>query len=125
VSIDRLKRWSAPGMLFLGDAAHTMGPAAAQGLNLAIRDAIVAADALIEAGDTIDEAVLARIEAARRPEIEAAQAGQLRAYKMVGKPLLVQHMMFSILALVMRIKKFERPAAEVIVPRHMLPAPPA
>lgn len=123
VSIDRLRRWSAPGMLFLGDAAHTMGPAAAQGLNLAIRDAIVAADCILEGG--VGPEVLARIEAARRPEIEAAQAGQLRAYGMVKKPLLVQHLMFSMLGLVMKLKKIERPAAEVIVPRHMLPAGPS
>jgi 2-polyprenyl-6-methoxyphenol hydroxylase-like FAD-dependent oxidoreductase len=119
VSIDRLKRWSAPGILFLGDAAHTMGPAGAQGLNLAIRDAIVAADHLIDARGDYGEGVLARIEAVRRPEIEVAQAGQLRAYGMVQKPLFVQHMMFSMLPLVMKIKKFERPAAEVIEPRHV------
>lgn len=122
VSIDRLRRWSVPGMLFLGDAAHTMGPAAAQGLNLAIRDAIVAADHLIEAGGVGTPEVLAQIEAERRPEIEAAQAGQLRAYGMVKKPLLAQHMMFSLLGLVMRLKKIERPAAAVIVPRHLAPA---
>jgi 2-polyprenyl-6-methoxyphenol hydroxylase-like FAD-dependent oxidoreductase len=119
VSIDRLRRWSAPGVLFLGDAAHTMGPAAAQGLNLAIRDAIVAADHLVDAGGVATPAVLAAIEAERRPEIEAAQAGQLRAYAMVRKPLLVQRLMFSMLALVMRIKKMERPAADPIRPRHV------
>jgi 2-polyprenyl-6-methoxyphenol hydroxylase-like FAD-dependent oxidoreductase len=119
VSIDRLKRWSAPGMLFLGDAAHTMGPAGAQGLNLAIRDAIVAADHLIEADGAYTPEVLAAIEAERRPEIEAAQAGQLRAYAMVQKPILVQHVMFSMLPLVMKIKNFERPAAAVIEPRHV------
>lgn len=121
VSIDRLRTWSAPGVLFLGDAAHTMGPAGAQGLNLAIRDAIVAADHILDAGGGFDPAVLAAIEAARRPEIEAAQAGQLRAYGMVHKPLFVQHLMFSMLGLVMRVKKMERPGAEIIVPRHMVP----
>jgi 2-polyprenyl-6-methoxyphenol hydroxylase-like FAD-dependent oxidoreductase len=120
VSIDRLKRWSMPGMLFLGDAAHTMGPAGAQGLNLAIRDAIVAADHLIDAKGAIDASVLGAIEAERRPEIEAAQQGQLRAYGMVQKPLFVQHMMFSMLGLVMRVKKMERPAAELIMPRHVV-----
>lgn len=123
VSIDRLRRWSVPGMLFLGDAAHTMGPAAAQGLSLAIRDAIVAADHLIEAGGVGTPGVLEQIEVERRPEIEAAQAGQLRAYGMVHKPLLVQHMMFSMLALVMKLKKIERPAAAVIVPRNLAAAP--
>jgi 2-polyprenyl-6-methoxyphenol hydroxylase-like FAD-dependent oxidoreductase len=109
-------------MLFLGDAAHTMGPAGAQGLNLAIRDALVAADHLVEAQGQFDDAVLERIEAERRPEIEAAPAGQLRAYHMVQKPLVAQHAMFAMLALVMRMKKIERPSAEVILPRHAVRA---
>ena len=43
---DRVKEWSAPGMLLIGDAAHTMSPVAAQGLNMAIRDAVVTANHL-------------------------------------------------------------------------------
>jgi 2-polyprenyl-6-methoxyphenol hydroxylase-like FAD-dependent oxidoreductase len=121
VSIDRLAKWSAPGILFLGDAAHTMGPAGAQGLNLAIRDAFVAADHLIESKGALDTAVLEKIEAERRPEIEAAQEGQLRAYGMVQKPLFVQHAMMSMLGLVMLVKKMDRPGADVIVPRHLVP----
>jgi 2-polyprenyl-6-methoxyphenol hydroxylase-like FAD-dependent oxidoreductase len=121
VSIDRLTKWSAPGLLFLGDAAHTMGPAGAQGLNLAIRDAFVASDHLLDAKGRYDAAVLEAIEAERRPEIEGAQAGQLRAYGMVQKPLVVQHLMFTMLGLVMSLKKMERPAAGVIVPRHLVP----
>lgn len=41
---DRVETWSRPGMLLIGDAAHTTSPVGAQGLNLAIRDAIVAAN---------------------------------------------------------------------------------
>jgi 2-polyprenyl-6-methoxyphenol hydroxylase-like FAD-dependent oxidoreductase len=125
VSIDRLKRWHVPGLLFLGDAAHTMSPAGAQGLNLAIRDSIVAANEIIGAlkeKGAIDVEVLARIEAARRPEIEAAQAGQLRAHGMVHKPLFVQHLMFSILKLVMRVKKFTLPASDPVAPRFAVRA---
>jgi 2-polyprenyl-6-methoxyphenol hydroxylase-like FAD-dependent oxidoreductase len=51
VSIDRMKTWHAPKLLLLGDAAHTMGPAGAQGLNLAIRDAIVAGNHFVAAID--------------------------------------------------------------------------
>jgi 2-polyprenyl-6-methoxyphenol hydroxylase-like FAD-dependent oxidoreductase len=121
VGVDRLKAWHTPGLLFLGDAAHTMSPAGGQGLNLAIRDSIVTANHLIDAvraGAPIDAAVLARIEAERRPEIEAAQAGQLRAHGMVQKPLLVEHLMFSMLSLVMRVKKFTMPAPVVVEPRY-------
>lgn len=124
VAIDRLARWWTPGLLFLGDAAHTMGPAGAQGLNLAIRDSIVAANHMLDAvtaGAAIDEAVFARIEAERRPEIVAAQAGQLRAYGMVQKPLLVQHMMFTVLAAIMRVKKFTMPAPPVVEPKYAVP----
>lgn len=122
--LPRLARWSAPGLLFLGDAAHTMGPAGAQGLNLALRDSIVAANVMLDAlaaGAPIDGAVFERIEAERRPEIVAAQAGQLRAYGMVHKPLLVQHLMFTMLAAVMRVKKFAMPPAPVVEARYVAP----
>jgi 2-polyprenyl-6-methoxyphenol hydroxylase-like FAD-dependent oxidoreductase len=122
VSIDRMQRWHVPGLLFLGDAAHTMGPAGAQGLNLAIRDSIVAANHFIDAvkaGKPIDEDVFAAIEAERRPEIEMAQAGQLRAYRMVQKPVFVQHLMFTILSLVMRVKRFDFGPPETVSPKHL------
>jgi 2-polyprenyl-6-methoxyphenol hydroxylase-like FAD-dependent oxidoreductase len=125
VSIDRLKTWHAPGLLFLGDAAHTMSPAGGQGLSLAIRDSIVAANHMIDAvraGRPIDSEVLARIEAERRPEIEAAQAGQLRAHGMAHKPLFVQHLMFSMLSVVMRMKKFAIPEPPLVEPRHAVRA---
>jgi 2-polyprenyl-6-methoxyphenol hydroxylase-like FAD-dependent oxidoreductase len=127
VAIDRLARWHVPGLLFLGDAAHTMSPAGGQGLNLAIRDSIVAANHLIGAvleGQAIDGDLFARIEAERRPEIEVAQAGQLRAHGMVGKPLFVEHLMFTILGMVMRVKKFTMPASVPVEPRYAVRASP-
>lgn len=85
-------RWQRPGLLLLGDAAHPMSPLRAQGLNMALRDAVVAAALLApalagaeaageapsaaEAQRQALDAVLPRIEAARRPEIEAVQALQ-------------------------------------------------
>jgi 2-polyprenyl-6-methoxyphenol hydroxylase-like FAD-dependent oxidoreductase len=102
VTVDRLKKWHANGLLFLGDAAHTMSPSGGQGLNAAIRDAIVAANHLIAAdrkGNMADDAVLAAIEAERLPEIEMLQAGQVRAHGMVLKPLGVLHVMFTMLKL--------------------------
>jgi len=127
VSIDRLSRWHVPGLLLLGDAAHTMGPAAALGLNLAIRDSVVAANHLLDAVASdapIDAAVFAAIEAERRPEIEAAQAVQQRAYRMVHKPLLVQHLMFTLLGAVMRVKRFAPLPSPPVEPRHTVrPSP--
>lgn len=48
VRIDRLKRWHAPGVLCLGDAAHAMSPIGGVGINLAIQDALCAARMLKE-----------------------------------------------------------------------------
>ena len=46
VVIDRLKRWSRPGLLCIGDAAHAMSPVGGVGINLAIQDAVAAANIL-------------------------------------------------------------------------------
>jgi 2-polyprenyl-6-methoxyphenol hydroxylase-like FAD-dependent oxidoreductase len=44
VAVDRLRRWHAPGVLCIGDAAHTMSPIGGVGINLAIQDAVAAAN---------------------------------------------------------------------------------
>ncbi|MGA0600540.1 FAD-dependent oxidoreductase [Caulobacter sp. KR2-114] len=46
VSVDRLKTWARPGLLCIGDAAHAMSPIGGVGINLAIQDAVAAANAL-------------------------------------------------------------------------------
>ncbi len=46
VRLDRLRRWSEPGLLFIGDAAHAMSPIGGVGINLAIQDAVCAARVL-------------------------------------------------------------------------------
>jgi hypothetical protein len=102
IIVDRVKTWHAPGILFLGDAAHTMSPSGGQGLNVAIRDTFVAANHLVPAlqqGAPVDEALFQRIQAERQPEIDALQAGQVRAGQMVMKPVGVLHMMFTMLGL--------------------------
>jgi 2-polyprenyl-6-methoxyphenol hydroxylase-like FAD-dependent oxidoreductase len=48
VAIDRLARWHRPGLLCIGDAAHAMSPVGGVGINLAIQDAVAAANALAE-----------------------------------------------------------------------------
>src|SRR5690606_41761275 len=47
VRVDRLRRWHRPGLLFIGDAAHAMSPIGGVGINLAIQDAVAAANALV------------------------------------------------------------------------------
>jgi 2-polyprenyl-6-methoxyphenol hydroxylase-like FAD-dependent oxidoreductase len=46
VTLDRLDRWHRPGLLAIGDAAHAMSPIGGIGINLAIQDAVAAANAL-------------------------------------------------------------------------------
>src|SRR3954451_23834551 len=46
VRVDRLARWYRPGLLCLGDAAHAMSPVGGVGINLAVQDAVAAANLL-------------------------------------------------------------------------------
>jgi 2-polyprenyl-6-methoxyphenol hydroxylase-like FAD-dependent oxidoreductase len=46
VTVDRLARWYRPGLLCIGDAAHAMSPIGGVGINLAIQDAVAAANLL-------------------------------------------------------------------------------
>ena len=49
VVVDRLKTWYRPGLLCIGDAAHAMSPIGGIGINLAIQDAVAAANILVPA----------------------------------------------------------------------------
>lgn len=75
--------WSAPGLLLLGDAAHPMSPVRAQGINLALRDVVVAANHLVPLlgravdPDAVDAAARA-VQAEREPEVRRAQRLQRR-----------------------------------------------
>jgi 2-polyprenyl-6-methoxyphenol hydroxylase-like FAD-dependent oxidoreductase len=46
VRVDRLERWDRPGLLCIGDAAHAMSPIGGVGINLAVQDAVAAANRL-------------------------------------------------------------------------------
>ena len=78
VICDRLREWTAPGLLLIGDAAHPMSPVGGQGINVALRDAVVAANhlgrALMLHSDeaTLDFAAR-NIQAERWPEIVKIQ----------------------------------------------------
>jgi 2-polyprenyl-6-methoxyphenol hydroxylase-like FAD-dependent oxidoreductase len=66
VRIDRLKRWARNGLLCIGDAAHAMSPVGGVGINLAIQDAVAAAN------------LLAPILRKRAPKLEELRAVQRR-----------------------------------------------
>jgi 2-polyprenyl-6-methoxyphenol hydroxylase-like FAD-dependent oxidoreductase len=79
VIVGRCPRWSRPGLLLLGDAAHPMSPVRAQGINMALRDAIVAANHLVPAlreGRDLAPA-LAAVQREREREIVRVQKLQL------------------------------------------------
>ena len=57
VSLDRLEQWSRPGLLAIGDAAHAMSPIGGIGINLAVQDAVAAANILagpLAKGENVD-----------------------------------------------------------------------
>jgi 2-polyprenyl-6-methoxyphenol hydroxylase-like FAD-dependent oxidoreductase len=67
VGVDRLRTWWRPGLLCIGDAAHTMSPVGGVGINLAIQDAVAAANILTESllRRTVDDAALAAVQKRR------------------------------------------------------------
>ena len=92
VVVGRCDRWSKPGLLLLGDAVHPMSPIRAQGINMAFRDAIVAANHLVPILSSKDanyeqiDGVLSLIQQEREPEIMRIQ--QLQAQEMGQAELL-------------------------------------
>lgn len=83
VRINRLRRWYAPGLLCIGDAAHAMSPAGGVGINLAIQDAVFAANVLsnpLQAG-RVTLAALAAVQRRRELPTRVIQAMQVNAHR--------------------------------------------
>ena len=80
VGVDRLRRWHRPGLLCIGDAAHTMSPIGGVGINLAIQDAVAAANLLTVplCASHVTDADLARVQARREPPTRRTQWLQVR-----------------------------------------------
>ncbi len=90
VSLDRLTSWHRPGLLAIGDAAHAMSPVGGIGINLAIQDAVCAANILavpILNGQPVDGA-LARVQARRILPTRVIQAAQRLAHERFLVPIL-------------------------------------
>lgn len=79
VAVDRLARWSKPGLLCIGDAAHAMSPVGGVGINLAIQDAVAAANLLapILAEGMPAESALRRVQKRREFPTRATQRVQV------------------------------------------------
>ena len=80
VAIDRLKQWHRPGLLCIGDAAHAMSPVGGVGINLAIQDAVAAANALAAPlrARTVTAAHLAAIQRRRSLPMRVIQFLQIQ-----------------------------------------------
>jgi 2-polyprenyl-6-methoxyphenol hydroxylase-like FAD-dependent oxidoreductase len=76
VSVDRLTRWSKPGLLCIGDAAHAMSPIGGVGINLAIQDAVAAAN-LLAAKLRAGTANAADLDAVRKRRLWPTKATQM------------------------------------------------
>ncbi len=91
VALDRLVRWHRPGLLAIGDAAHAMSPIGGIGINLAIQDAVAAANILaapLARGDTVDP-LLGKVEKRRLFPTRIIQAAQKTAQdRVIGRLLL-------------------------------------
>ena len=80
VQVDRLRRWYRDGVLCIGDAAHAMSPVAGVGINLAIQDAVAAANILVPAlrdSGTASNAALAAVQERRELPTKVTQRAQL------------------------------------------------
>jgi 2-polyprenyl-6-methoxyphenol hydroxylase-like FAD-dependent oxidoreductase len=85
VESDRLRRWYRPGLLLLGDAAHVISPVGGIGINLAIQDAVVAANVLADPlrKGRLRERHLRSVQRRREPSTRLIQAAQGLAQRWV------------------------------------------
>jgi 2-polyprenyl-6-methoxyphenol hydroxylase-like FAD-dependent oxidoreductase len=90
VGVDRLETWWKPGVLCIGDAAHTMSPVGGVGINIAIQDAVAAANILavpLREGRASD-ADLAAVQKRRLFPARATQAAQVFVQDRIIAPTL-------------------------------------
>jgi 2-polyprenyl-6-methoxyphenol hydroxylase-like FAD-dependent oxidoreductase len=90
VAVNRLRRWHCPGLLCIGDAAHAMSPIGGVGINLAVQDAVAAANVLAQAlRDGRDTApLLDAVQRRRAVPTRATQRLQVLLQARVLRPVL-------------------------------------
>ncbi len=90
VRLDRLRKWYIDGLLCIGDAAHAMSPAGGVGINLAIQDAVAAANILAPAllRGHVRPAELAKVVRRRRMPTVVVQTVQRVMHRVVFGPIL-------------------------------------
>ena len=80
VQINRLRKWYREGLLCIGDAAHAMSPAGGVGINLAIQDAVAAANLLAEKLRQGPVSIVDLHKVQRRREWPAALIQRMQAF---------------------------------------------
>jgi 2-polyprenyl-6-methoxyphenol hydroxylase-like FAD-dependent oxidoreductase len=94
VRVDRLKHWSLPGLLCIGDAAHAMSPIGGVGINLAIQDAVASANILGSklAAASLADADLQKVQRRREFPTFATQKLQVQVQnRIIGRVLTSDH----------------------------------
>jgi 2-polyprenyl-6-methoxyphenol hydroxylase-like FAD-dependent oxidoreductase len=90
VKVDRLTRWHCPGLLCIGDSAHAMSPIGGVGINLAIQDAVAAANLLADPlrKKAVDDKVLHQVQKRRELPTRWTQGLQLFVQERIIKRVL-------------------------------------
>ena len=90
VRVDRLRRWYKPGVLCIGDAAHAMSPVGGVGINLAIQDAVAAANILASAlrKGPVPAELLAKVQKRREWPTRLMQTIQIAIQNRIIRPVL-------------------------------------
>jgi len=85
VRVDRLEQWYRPGLLFIGDAAHAMSPIGGVGINLAIQDAVAAANILAAPllSGTLQDEHLKQLQERRLYPTRLIQWGQVQIQRRI------------------------------------------
>ena len=90
VEANRLRRWYRPGLLCIGDAAHAMSPVGGVGINLAIQDAVAAANLLAVplVSGALTDADLAAVQRRRELPTRVVQLFQAQVQRLLLRPAL-------------------------------------
>ncbi len=132
VALDRLTHWHRPGLLAIGDAAHAMSPIGGIGINLAIQDAVAAANALAQplaAGANVD-ALLPSVQKRRLWPTRIVQRGQKIAQDRVigrllepGEPIATAPLLIRLLDRFPRLRRIPGRAIGLGVRRERVRSP--
>jgi 2-polyprenyl-6-methoxyphenol hydroxylase-like FAD-dependent oxidoreductase len=89
VQVNRLTKWSSPGLLCIGDAAHAMSPVGGIGINIALQDAVATANILTEAlrSKSLSPHHLRQVQQYREGAVRNTQRFQVFAHRILNRVL--------------------------------------